>query len=387
MQQMTTAEPVPDFQKRQASGTSGIRIGLSERLSLQTIEGRQTVFAEKSQLVFEPDAASCAILALLDTPLPLTALFDQLLPAFAGNRKAVAAMLVDWSKAGLIDAFLPHDCDSELPSATVCLPALDATVDLQVHGEDTGWFDCYRHLPEPSNSGRRIQTWQCPELGIIKVTGEQGRIVPRHMLAAGFRYGLVESILNRTECIVLHCASLIKNDRAMLLLGASGAGKSTLAMFASQNGLELGGDDIALFDPASRRILPLALPLTLKQGSWPMIARSSWSRESQEAVLREDEVEVVYLPLSRTVSRAPLAVRALILLDRDRQAEPEPELSAWSKIDCLRHLCNESRSHSGTASVEDMQALLGMLDQSEPLTLRYANATEAGGMLGSQFGG
>ncbi len=349
---------------------------------LQTIEGRQTVFAQKSQLVFEPDAASCAVLALLDTPLPLPALFDQLLPAFGGDRRAVAAMLVDWSNAGLIDAFASENC--ELPSATACLPALDATIDLRVHGEDTGWFDCYRHLPEPSNSGPCIQIWQSDELGIIKVNGEQGRIVLRDMLPASFRYGLVESILHRTECIVLHCASLIKDDRAILLLGQSGAGKSTLAMFASQHGLELGGDDIALFDPESGSILPLALPLTLKQGSWPFIKSSVWCHERHEPVLREDEVEVIYLPLPQTNSRAPLPVRALVLLDRDDQTESER--SAWPRIDCLRHLCNESRSHSGTASVEDMQALLGMMDKAETLSLRYENAAKAGEMLGCHFG-
>lgn len=382
MQQLTTADPFTNCQKPRASHTLDVRIGLSERLLLQTIEGRQTVFAEKSQLVFEPDAASCAVLALLDTPLPLPALFDHLLPAFAGDREAVASMLVDWSKAGLIDVFPPDVC--EPPSATACLPALDATIDLCIHGEDTDWFDCYRHLPDASNSRRRIQTWQSAELGIIKVAGEQGRIVMRDMLPASFRYGLVESILHRTECIVLHCASLIKDDRAILLLGQSGAGKSTLAMFASQNGLELGGDDIALFDPESGNILPLALPLTLKQGSWPLIESSARSRERQRPVLREDEVEVVYLPLSQTVSRAPLPVRALVLLDREHQAESAR--SAWSRIDCLRHLCNESRSHSGTASVEDMQALLGMMDKAETLSLRYANAAEAGETLGEHFG-
>ena len=384
MQRMTTVEPFLDRQKQDAPRSSDILIGLSERLLLAEIEGRHTVFAEKSQLVFEPDAASCATLALLDTPLPLTVIFDKLSPAFAGDRRAVAGMLVEWSKAGLIDVFPPDGSDSDLSSLTACLPAMDATIDLEIHGDNIGWFDCYRHLPKASGSDRRIEAWQYADLGIIKASGEQGRIVPRHMLAANFRFSLVESILNHTKCIVLHCASLIRGDQAILLLGGSGAGKSTLAMFASQHGLQLGGDDIALFDPKSGNIIPLALPLTLKQGSWPMIARSDWKDEKQEPVLREDKVEVVYLPPSQSVPKAPLPVSDLILLDRGLEAEATR--SNWSKIDCLRHLCNESRSRSGEATIEDMQALLAMLTSAETFRLRYADAAEAGRMLGCHFG-
>ena len=384
MQDMASAKAHIDWQKQEAPQACDIRIGLAERLLLTSIDGRQTVFAEKSQQVFEPNDASCAVLAMLETPQLPNVLFDRLTPAFAGDRDAIASMLVEWSQAGLLETFPAEDCNRVTPRATARMPALDTGIDLQFHGDDIGWFDCYRHLPPATGSGPCIQAWQAGELGIIKVTGEQGRIVPRHLLAAGFRFALVEAILRQTKCIVLHCASLIRGDRAILLLGEPGAGKSTLGMFASQHGFALGGDDIALFDPKTGDIAPLPLPLTLKQGSWAMLPRSDWRGEKQERVLRADNVEVVYLPLSQSTLPPPLTARALVLLDR--RAEGAPARSDWLKIDCLRHLCHESKSRSGRASVEDMQALLAMVTSAETSSLRYADAAEAGKMLGCYFG-
>lgn len=361
-----------------------VRVGLSEGLLLTTIDGRWAVFAEESQQVFEPNTASCAILALLEEPLSLPVLCDRMAAIFTGDRAAIECLLVDWSASGLIDVFLPDNADSNIPVASACLPALDSTIDLFAYGEDTGWFESYRHLPRASGSGCSIEAWQWEGLGIVKVTDRPARIVPRHMLTARFRFSLVQAILDRTMCIAVHCACLMQGDRTIMLLGAPGAGKSTLAMFASQHGLELRGDDIALFDPKSGCIVALSLPLTLKQDSWPMIALTDWKCERQEFVSREDGVEVVYLPLWRTSREGPVAPTALILLDRTEAAEPE--LSPWPTIDCLRHLCSESRSQAGNASVSDMRALLAMLDSAETFRLRYSDAATAGKLLGRQFG-
>ena len=56
-------------------------------------------------------------------------------------------------------------------------------------------------------------------------------------------------VLARRGDIVLHGGVLIRDDRAVVLIGHSGAGKSTLTAFAGQHGWTIGGDDCAVVRP------------------------------------------------------------------------------------------------------------------------------------------
>ncbi|ANM30195.1 hypothetical protein ABI59_12340 [Acidobacteria bacterium Mor1] len=74
------------------------------------------------------------------------------------------------------------------------------------------------------------------------------------------------------HCLVLHAAVVEREGRALILSGAAGAGKSTLATALAVRGWRLLSDEVATFpgtrrDERSRRVIPVPLPISLKNES------------------------------------------------------------------------------------------------------------------------
>ena len=169
----------------------------------------------------------------------------------------------------------------------------------------------------------------------------------------------------------------------LALVGRSGAGKSTLALFAGEQGFTVAGDDVGLISPRDRTIMPVALPLTLKSGSWDRLAETARRGPALRPVPREDGIEVVYRPLPQPPAERPLRIRALVLLDR--HDGETAHLAEWPKTDCLRHLCSEAKSPSGAASREDIEGFVAIIERAEILRLTYADARDAALALGRRF--
>jgi len=73
--------------------------------------------------------------------------------------------------------------------------------------------------------------------------------------------------------IQLHAAALVREERALLLVGRSGTGKSTLAAGLLSRGWGYYGDEIALVDPSTLHVHAYPKAICIKAGSFEVIRR------------------------------------------------------------------------------------------------------------------
>lgn len=76
----------------------------------------------------------------------------------------------------------------------------------------------------------------------------------------------------RAWMAILHGAGVAGPNGAALLCGTSGAGKSTLTGFLLASGLDLMTDDYAPLEVGTHRLWPVPFGLSVKEGSWPLLA-------------------------------------------------------------------------------------------------------------------
>lgn len=362
-----------------------MRVRIAEATSFQSFDGRHSVFAEASQRLFELNDTAMAVLAAMDDPVTLPALFDEIIPVLPGGAEALERLLVEWSACGLIELLHSDQIDDPIgaPAALLGSPAGKARLTCLV--EECRWLSAYGHLPKGNGQGFEACGMETGSLGLVRIDGGASRIVPSDLLPATFRFHLVEALLERNPSVALHCAVLVRGGSATVLMGPPGTGKSTMALFAGKAGFTIGCDDIAFLDAESRGVTPLALPLTLKTGSMALAEAAGFAIDRTAVVPRNDGVEVMYLPLPNAPVEGPIPVRAIIKLERG--SEEAPALSPWSKTECLELLCSEALSPTGKASIDTFRSMLAMVERAETLVLSYGEAERAVALLESHVAG
>jgi HprK-related kinase A len=73
------------------------------------------------------------------------------------------------------------------------------------------------------------------------------------------------------QFITLHSAVLARDGRALILPAPSGSGKSTLCAGLAFRGWRLLSDELSVFDPKTREIVPVPRPISLKNRSVDVI--------------------------------------------------------------------------------------------------------------------
>ena len=95
-----------------------------------------------------------------------------------------------------------------------------------------------------------------------------------------------ELLLDAADGVALHVGTLRRGKEALLLVGAPGAGKSTLSVALGKRGYELEGDDLAALLPDGR-VRAIALPVTLKEGSWQVLSHLHPELQGGEAFVHK----------------------------------------------------------------------------------------------------
>ena len=78
--------------------------------------------------------------------------------------------------------------------------------------------------------------------------------------------------LGERRFLLLHAATVERDDVALILTGESGAGKSTLATLLATRGWRFMGDEFALLEPETGLLWPFPRPSSLKNASIETVA-------------------------------------------------------------------------------------------------------------------
>ncbi len=170
---------------------------------------------------------------------------------------------------------------------------------------------------------------------------------------------------------VLHGAGVAGPDGAALLCGASGAGKSTLTAMLLGAGLELVTDDYAPLEVGSHRLWPIPFGLSVKQGSWELLA-PQFPDIAAAPVVRTRGRYQRYIGPPR-MARTPQHIRCLVF----------PLYRAGTPFELLKLRAGEALelcARSGgwyESSSERLEELTRWLERTPAYALSYGDGAEA----------
>jgi hypothetical protein len=361
-------------------------LGLAEGAVPFMLDGRPVVFSESSQQLYELNESAAGLVSRLMQPTALADILRDLEQGLEQAPESAASLIVDWFDRGIVEVVAMQRSGTFGSSSCRHLSVGNVDIEIRFDSDEPGRSlgAPYQHLPTIGPSKIVVETALADGIALLRVAGQQWTIASPGEAGPALRSLILSEVLRLEGPIKLHVASLATDRGAVILCGSPGAGKSTLSAILAKSGFHLNGDDIALFDPTLGKVMGLALPLTLKEGSWRILA-DSWPEIVEYPIeRRKDDVQVRYLSLPSRFMADWLPVRAII--DLDRRDAATAAMSSWSKVACLKKLFGEAHSHTGKCSQETLRSMIAMVEHADTMRLSYAEASDAAHFLERHLG-
>ncbi len=161
---------------------------------------------------------------------------------------------------------------SEMPGLEVAfreiLPLSRSRARLDGNGNRTITLDILNH----GMVDGQLPRWLVIQAGRTVAAGHNAREVA--FLAAQSLIGIVGETLGG-DAVLMHAAAVADgNGEVVVMPAVGGRGKTTLAATLVARGWRLVNDDVLILRAASQGVQPLTLPMSIKEGSWGVLAPS-----------------------------------------------------------------------------------------------------------------
>ncbi len=183
--------------------------------------------------------------------------------------------------------------------------------------------------------------------------------------------------------MLLHAAVLVRNHTALLLPAESGSGKTTLAAELASRGWTFYSDELAVLDPLSGHILPLALPLSIKSGSVAALQRNYPQLATLPVWNRTDGKQVRFLtPPLESLPRQRSGVKVSRIVFPAFHENGDDVLQPLSKGDALQLLA-QTGSSDRVSTLEDIRAMIALVEEADCRQLFFTDCHTAAETLDS----
>jgi Coenzyme PQQ synthesis protein D (PqqD) len=339
------------------------------------LDERPALFSETSQKIYKlNDTAAFIWCELLDRK-PVAAICDDLKGLGlegAAARQHVCEALRTWFDLGLLEVewrsgekhcFAAHvgKCTVNVRASNrrlseLLLPVFCSTGDISESSADT--FDLIEIEGQVHIFHDGVRAAQC-ELDAVAPT---------------VKFLITERVVLRNATdVALHAACLVKDRKALLVVGPPGAGKSTLAVYLMEAGFEYSSDDIVLVAPDGRASGVSFCP-TVKPGSWDRIGELMPELISTPVHSRADGQLVRYLGLPPAHDEA-VPIGSIVFIKRVPNVSAQ--LTRLNQVETMKRLIESAHSPDQKLTCELFLALKRTLGEARLLELEYSDAAQA----------
>lgn len=347
--------------------------------------GRQLLFCERRQQLFELDTGTAAIWDGLATGATPQALADDLSrddqdPQIA--LQTLRAHAETWAADGwLVPAALDEALQKPATQAlTLRLLNLAVRLELRLDKDDPLFVALQQAFGQ--FAGEALD--QELRLGVVAVGGRYA------VLRDGASLGLLhpEKVVPEVKAAItdelchrpadgglfLHAAMVTGRNGALLLAGAPGAGKTTLVTALTCGRLGYVTDDLVFVSRAGD-FRGVAFSPALKTGAWPLLSHRIPGVLDLPVHQRADGQAVRYLPLDRLQPGVDLDPICWVLLDRQEGAVAA--LEPLDPVAALTHLIGEAYAADHRLHGETLERLAEVFSRIQCRRLIYADLDEA----------
>jgi hypothetical protein len=361
------------------------RLSPSPEITFGTVAERNLLFSESDQRIFEINNIAayiwCSLREGCGYEVIVTELADRGIPLETA-RTYLKNALLEWSRKGFLKrshVTVQPALHETLYSQNIGLAAVPITVHYR-----TGLF-C-----EVAAVFQHLQTEEATPDVTLDVVEKNKRVelfrngkwvfsAPADELATVLKGQLLEEALARANYeLALHAATLVRNERMMLLSGHPGAGKTTLTLALVDAGFGFAGDDVALLSSDSR-VTGIPFAPACKAGSWRLISQYRPDIENSPIFRRCDRRRVRYPALTGLVPSVPRSVGWVIFLDR--RGGESAGLIRIDPVSAVQGMLRESYARGRRLMASGFTSILRVVERAECYRLVYSELEDAVDLL------